>query len=74
MKESTKRSPIIEEIIDWWEYLDTGERVAVVWLSLVALVLVVLGIIFPVFGLVALFVAGLIGTIVAIVHLINSSF
>lgn len=73
MKESTKQSPIIEAIVDWWDYLDTGERVAIVWLSLVALAVIALGITFPIFGIVILLLAGLVGTIVAIVHLVMNS-
>jgi len=70
MKESKNNQPtMIDEIAEWWEFLDLGEKFAVIWLVLFAAALITLGILFPVVGLVLLIIGSMIGTVVALVHL-----
>lgn len=72
MKESTNnRNTIIEDITEWWEFLDTSEKVAVVWLTIVGAILITLGAIFPIFGIILFGLCVFIGTIVSILHLIS---
>lgn len=60
---------MIDEIAEWWAYLDLSEKFAVVWLCLFAVALIALGITFPIVGLCLFIVGSLIATIVALVHL-----
>ncbi len=68
MKENNKPT-VMDEIAEWWDFLDLGEKVAVAWLALFAVIVVTLGILFPVFGIILFCIAALIGTVVALVHL-----
>jgi hypothetical protein len=69
MKDSTNKNPIIEDIEDWWEFLDTSEKVSVIWLAVVALIVLVLGIMFPIFGIIALGSASIVGTFAALFNI-----
>lgn len=72
MKENNKPT-VMDEIAEWWDFLDFGEKVSYVWLAIFAVGVVTLGILFPIFGLIALGIGVVIGTIAAIVHIIESS-
>lgn len=71
MKENNDDKPtMIDEIAEWWDYLDLSEKVSVVWLCFFAVAMVTLGILFPIFGIILFIVASVIGTVVALVHLL----
>lgn len=60
---------MIDEITEWWEFLDLSEKFAVIWLVLFGAALITLGITFPIVGLVLFIVGSVIATVVALVHL-----
>lgn len=62
----------MDEITEWWEYLETSEKVAAVWLAIVAVAVITLGFLFPIFGLIALGLGTINGTIWAIIKLVES--
>lgn len=68
MPENTEPT-MIDEITEWWEFLDLSEKFSVIWLGLFAVALVTLGILFPIVGIVLLIIGSIIGTVVALVHL-----
>jgi len=72
MKGNDKRTAM-DKFAEWWGFLDTGEKVAYIWLAIVAVIVVTLGILFPIFGIVILVLGVGIGTIAAVVHIIESS-
>lgn len=69
MKPENTTPTMIDEITEWWEFLDLSEKFAVLWLILFAAALITLGILFPMIGLVLLIIGSIIGTVVALVHL-----
>lgn len=69
LKPENTTPTMIDEITEWWEFLDLSEKFAVIWLVLFAAALITLGIIFPIVGLVLFIVGSVIATIVALVHL-----
>ena len=69
LKPENTKPTMIDEITEWWEFLDLSEKFAVLWLILFGSALITLGIIFPIVGLVLLILGSVIGTIVALIHL-----
>lgn len=69
MKPENTTPTMIDEITEWWEFLDLSEKFAVIWLVLFGAALITLGIIFPIVGLVLFIVGSVIATVVALVHL-----
>jgi uncharacterized membrane protein len=69
MKDETNKTTVMDEIAEWWEYLDLSEKVAVLWLAAFAVALVTLGIMFPIFGIILFGVVSIIGAIVSLLHL-----
>lgn len=68
LPENTKPT-MIDEITEWWEFLDLGEKFSVIWLILFGAALITLGIIFPIVGLVLFIIGSIMGTIVALLNL-----
>lgn len=69
MKDEFKGPSLMDEIAEAWSDTDLGVKLAFIWLSLVLIGLVVVGIIFPIAGLIMLGVAVVVGTIAALVYL-----
>lgn len=69
MKENNTKPTMIDEVTEWWQFLDLSEKFAVIWLTLFASALITLGIIFPMIGLILFIIGSVIGTLVALVHL-----
>jgi uncharacterized membrane protein YqaE (UPF0057 family) len=58
----------IKDLLDWWLELGTGMKIATVWLSIVALALLILAIIFPPVGLLMLIGGGFAATLICIFY------
>jgi hypothetical protein len=71
MKETTNKKPISKEIAEAWADTELGAKIALTWLGIVFIVLIVVGIIFPIAGLIMLGIVVVLGTIGAISYLLD---
>lgn len=71
MKDTTDKPTTMDQIAEAWAETDLGAKIAFSWLALVFVGLVVVGIIFPIAGLIMLGIVVLVGTIFAIGYLLE---
>jgi hypothetical protein len=71
MKDTTDKTPIMDEIKEAWDDLDFGAKFSICWILMLVVGLIILGIIFPVVGFVLLGVVGILITIGAIGYLLD---
>jgi hypothetical protein len=71
MKDTTDKPTTMDQIAEAWAETDLGVKIAFSWLALVFLGLVVVGILFPIAGLIMLGILALVGTCVAVGYLID---
>lgn len=69
MKESDKKEPTA--LMKWWDSLETGMKFSVCWLFMVFVALVVIGIIFPIAGIVMVAFLAAITTFGVIAYLMD---
>jgi hypothetical protein len=72
MKDTTDNQP--NAFAEWWDDLEPGEKFSTVWLSLVFIGLVIVGITFPVAGLIMLGLVVVMVTIGVLVYLWENSY
>ena len=71
MKDATDKPTVMDKIAQEWAGLDLGVQIALSWLSVVLLGVIVLGVIFPLFGLIMLGIVVVVGTIAAVGYLLD---
>lgn len=78
MSQQTERdygAEIREHLKEWWAYKNSAERLAIIWLTVVAVIMVILTFIFPgVMLIIWIILVGLVvfcGTVAAIAYLVD---